>query len=54
MFGIFNRMFRTSKRTEHWNPPSYWTQHSHLSSFERQQLAAQKQREQIARDMGLF
>lgn len=54
MLGIFNRMIRTSSRTQDWNPPEYWQHDKHLSTHERQRCDALRHREKLAREGGLF
>lgn len=50
MLGIFNSVFRTSTRTETWNPPEYWQNPVHLSAADRQDREAARQREKIEQD----
>lgn len=50
MFGIFNRVIRTSTRSEAWDAPSYWKDREHLSTYERQRMDAAENRMRIARE----
>lgn len=53
MLGIFNRMFRTSTRTQKWDAPEYWTDKNHMSAYDRQRQIAARNRERLARDIGI-
>lgn len=50
MIDIFNRIIRTSTRTDVWNTPEYWRDHEHLSSYERQTKEAAENRIRLARE----
>ncbi len=54
MLGIFNRMIRTSTRTDDWDAPDHWKHQMHTSTYERQRRKALQHRERLARDIGLL
>jgi len=54
MFGIFNRVIRTSTRTDTWNAPDHWQGYVHQSTFHRQQMEAERHLKRLRRDVGMF
>lgn len=50
MLGIFNRVIRTSTRTDAWDAPSHWRDHQHRSTYDRQSRDAAENRMRVARE----
>jgi len=54
MFGKLKLLLRRNDTKKMWNPPSYWQNELHMSTYERQQRQAAQHRERIARDTGIY
>jgi len=54
MFGKLKHLLQRNKTEEMWNPPSYWQNELHMSTYDRQMLSSARQRERLARDTGIY